>query len=464
MALVLAVLVTACSSSRPDDRVATGPTPPDASEPAADGAAMDVDGPVVDARPVPGSEGPPDEGDGEAGPTPTSAPSTPTTSPRTQPLFSEDEASVGITDRAITLCGHAQIYLGRAFDVEPDDTQVFWRWLNDRGGIHGRRVEERIVEDGGGRLVAQAYEECRGSFVLRGGPTMDAVPSMREIVEVDPHRPLYLHFMARADASKRYSFSPYPTQEALGALFADLVLERHPGRKIGIVHRDSDGWMPGHDAFLARVRAAGATVVADIAQASGESVHAGTLARLREEGAEVVWAWVDAIASAQMIKEASAQRYGFRWVIGFPSNLLTDVLGDDALEPEPVAGISVWPPFTPGLRAGTFAGYAEELERFEAAFREYRGKPVPRKSADILFFKWLEDRMLAELFERCGEDCDRNGLVEVLSEDQWVAPPPACPLAFGGRNVGGHAANVVEAFSSSRGVAWRELAHCAAAG
>jgi ABC-type branched-subunit amino acid transport system substrate-binding protein len=373
------------------------------------------------------------------------------------PEFRAADERIGVSDKTLKLCTHANGQAAAAIGATQEDSRVFWRWLNDQGGIHGRSVEMVVSDDADGANVAGAYEECQGSFMLIGGPTQEAVPSMREIVERDPHPMPYLHFMARSDAAKRYSFSWYPTQETYGRRVAEYVLNRYKGLRIGVIRRDTPNWEPGYRAFVERLREAGVRPVDVVAHQPREQLYEPYLASLDERGAQVVWAWNHALDHIPMLRQARARGYGFKWVLGFPVSAVTETLGRDAVVPDPLTGVAVFLPFRPQLHDPR---YAEEAKLFEAAYSRYRGRQVDPVLGDLLFHAWLDYRQVAELLTRCGRDCTRTKLVETLV-GAMSHRAPLCPFDFRLGRMAGDAVSVVEAYSFNPGqAAWRLKNHC----
>lgn len=457
-ASALALITAACTSShtspasqtaRSDSTVAgVVTTAPAAGAPPAP-AGTDATGaatPAADGRPTGTASRP-------AGGPATRATATPAA------LFPARDDRVGISDTSVRVCTHLRKYLGRVLDVEEEDSLVYWRMVNDLGGIHGRMIDERFAEDAGGRLVAQAYEECRGSFLLRGAPGAEAIVPMRRIVEGDRHPLPYLHFTVRTDPNARYSFSWYPSHETFGRLTAQFVLSRFPGARIGLIHKDSDSWDAGRQGFVDALTEAGVSPVADVPLTPEDPIVADELAAVQRAGADVVWAWVEVLDVVQLVKQSNAQRYSMRWVVPFAFNTLTDALGDDALRPAPITGLNVTPPATPGEYGGSSAPHAE-YRRFEEAYRRYRGKAVPRKVADLLFLKWLDDRHVARLLERCGRDCTRNRLVAPLVDGSFAPLDAVCPFDFRRGRVAGYRASALEAAPTPSGPIWVETARC----
>lgn len=376
------------------------------------------------------------------------------------PPFPPDDERIGITDSTIKLCLHANGQASDAVGAGKDDARVYWNWRNDQGGIQGRKVELVVTDDGDGTKVAGAYDGCRGSFLLLGGPTQDAIPAMREIVEKDPHPMPYLHFMARSDPAKRYSYSWYPTQEEYGRLAAEFVLAKHPNKKIGILRRDTPNWTPGYQSFVATLRANGVKPVAELAHPPQEQLYDAYLTELDAKGAEVVWAWNHALEHIPMLKQAKTRRFEFQWVLGFPVAAVSETLREDILDP-PVSGLAVFPSFAPGLYDAHHARYEEQGRLYEAAYRKYRGQPVNGVLGDLLFHQWLESRQVAALLEQCGRDCTRTKLVHTLLTTMRHLEPK-CPFDFSVGRAAGKAVHAVEAYRPSAGaVAWRETLHCA---
>jgi hypothetical protein len=174
-------------------------------------------------------------------------------------LFTPGEDTIGLTPTKMTMCAHAALSFGKAFNATPEDFNVFWTALNaEQNGINGRKVEVTYENDNyQAQQAVTAATACNAKkpFILLGGIGFDQIPAVRNYAE--QAHVLYLHHTATIQGTQgqKYSFTELPTVERTGEAFAQLAASKYKGKKIGIIERDSANWSPGAEAFQA-VRAA----------------------------------------------------------------------------------------------------------------------------------------------------------------------------------------------------------------
>lgn len=375
-------------------------------------------------------------------------------------LWPRSTNRMGITKDKIVLCGHAALTFADIFDTRPEDIRVYWEWVNDNGGIYGRKVDITFEDDGyrPDRAV-EAAERCKAkkAFMLLGGIGFDQIPAVRAWNEQSQNRLLYLHHIARADYSKRYSFSYLPTVEQMGSYAAKWILAKHRNDKIGVLWRQSESWQPGHKAFLSRLRQGGKRPVADLPVQKDQAVYTQQISELKARGAKTVFVWENALAATELVKQAKQQDYSPTWIV-FPFQLTTDALGRDSLTP-PMEGIASWLAYVPGRSSGPWGSYGAEIRRFEAAQRKY-GRA--QKGNDILWMTWIAMKQLHQLLLDCGPDCGRNEAVALLISGRHKAVFPNCPFDFTrNQHVGGFTANTFRAVNvQGYGAGWAPAANC----
>jgi ABC-type branched-subunit amino acid transport system substrate-binding protein len=380
-------------------------------------------------------------------------------------LYTAQEDRIGITDTGgkfgkgqITICGHAATTFGPAFNTSPEDLDVYWRALDDAGGVHGRNVVtswENDNYDPNTAVSAATACKAKNPFILLGGIGFEQIPAVRNYVE--QQHMLYIHHIARSDLSKKYSFAPLPTVERVGTLAGEWVRKQFPDAKVGIVYRDSEFWIPGKETFI---KALGKQPVAQEPVIKNQGSYQVQLVKMQQAGADLVFAWENAIAQAAMINEADGfiPPYKPQWIV-FPFNLVTDTVGDRALNPK-IYGISTWSAYSPGDYSGPFAEYADELRRFEAAYKKYRDVPL----TDIHWMTWLAWKSIHYTFDQCGRECTRNKVVgSMISKPYgYDITKPSCPLDFTKNgHEGGNYASIFDAYRRPNGsVGFKHFDHC----
>ncbi len=382
-------------------------------------------------------------------------------------LFSPQEDRIGITDTEIHLCGHAALTFGAAFNTNVNDFQVFWQNVNDHGGINGRKVTIDFKDDGyqpsnAVTAAQQCYDE--NPALLLGGIGFDQIPAVR--VWAEQHHELYIHHDAtiRGTNGQRYSFSSLPTVEALGEMFAQMVIKNHPGKKVGILYRQSDNWDPGRLAFDSYLKSHGHADMLgpEIPVQANQGSYASEISQLQAQGAQVAWAWENALAATEMIKQAKSQNYSPVWMV-FPFNItLQGLSASDALNPA-IEGVAAWPAYTNGDYSGPFAAYAADIHEFEQEYAKYDSSAnLAGPGGDLLFLAWTEFKGMADLLQMCGRDCTRNKLAGIMLSGYHKTVSPNCDVDFS-RGDPHHGGYLMETWSTAafNGAAeWRPQRRC----
>jgi ABC-type branched-subunit amino acid transport system substrate-binding protein len=375
-------------------------------------------------------------------------------------LFTAAENTIGFHKDRIVMCTHAALSLAAVFQVNADDLNAYWKYVNaELGGIYGRKVEMHYADDNYGNTagdVPQAYNECkaRKPFIMLGGIGFDQIPGVRTLAEQD-HQ-LYMHHIAREDFSKKYSFSFFPSVETAGRRAAQWVLHQHKGKKVGVVYRASENWEPGHATFKDEMSKAGVGLTADLPVDKNDTIYTTQISTLKNRQVKVVFLWENALTAIEIIRQARSQGYNPQWVI-FPFNLITDTLKDTTVEPIPLEGIAMWPAYRPGITTGSYSSYAAEIKLFEAKHQKY----ASGERDDITWMTWLGWHQMHSMLLACGKDCTRNRLVGLLQANLVKPVIGDCGFDFS-RNghVGGFDVNIFRVDKTGGKAGWSNVALC----
>lgn len=384
-------------------------------------------------------------------------------------LFNPNEDSRGITKDEIRICAHAALTYAAAFNTSAEDLNVYWTAVNDAGGIYGREVKAFYENDNytptDAQKAATACLDKYDPFVLLGGIGFDQIPSVRNFAE--QRRVLYLHHTATVNGSegKQFSFTPLPTTEKMGEMFAELAASRYPGKRVGIIKRQSENWEPGIDGFKRLAAKYGVEIVLDRPVPQNKGSYLQDIVDLQNAGAEVVFLWLNALESTTFIKQTKAQAWSPYFMV-FPFNLTMQTLGDDALNP-PISGVMMSNAYSFGDYSGPFAAYADDMRLFEAQYAKYRPDvDLGGVGGDLLFLNWSAQKATHQLLLLCGPSCGRNRFIEVLRGYRGQLTSSACENDFlrpgpGNDRRGGWKVSAMEAYRSPSGaVNLRNTATC----
>ena len=384
--------------------------------------------------------------------------------PAAAKLYSGADDTVGITNDTITLCGHAALTFGPAFNIGKSDLNVFWQNLNDHGGIHGRKFKLDWQDDSympaNAVTAAQACKD-EGTFILLGGIGFDQIPAVR--VWAEQNHELYLHHIAvqRGSEGLRYSFTALPSVEQMGRTFGQLAVQKYKGMKVGVLWRNSSNWQPGRDEFEKVVKAAGMQIVGDYAVQNNQGNYTQQIVELKSAGAQVVFAWENALGATEMIRQAKAQAYSPHWLL-FPFNLTLQTIGNDANNP-PLDGLAAWPAYSANDHAGPYASYAADLAEFEREYKQYDPNAnLSGPGGDLLFLAWTGFKQLADMFNDCGPDCTRNKFAGLMLNGYNKTVTPNCDADFstGDRHHAAPRMDVLTTTAGSNGPKWIPTQRC----
>ena len=375
-------------------------------------------------------------------------------------LYSGADNTVGITPNQVKICAHAALTYGSAFHISASDLDVYWQYVNAHGGIYGRQVATNYQNDNYDPGTAvQAAQTCKdwGTFFLLGGIGFDQIPAVRQWAE--QNHELYIHHIATIEGSQglRYSYSPLPTVEQVGTWFGQVAAHQFPGEKVGILYRQSSNWTPGVQTFTQAVQAAGMKIVGSYGVQINQGNYEQELTQLHAAGAQVIFAWENALSEVEMIQQAQSQNWFPAWLVnGF--DLISNTLGSTATEQQ-MWGPAEWDEYDSGYYGGLFGSYADQIHEFEAQYKQYDpnldlNSSTGRDGADLLFLNWEAQKWVDALLTACGPDCTRNKLAGLLLAGFNQSVPPNCPVNFGltdDHHHGGYTFNVIHAIKDPNG-------------
>jgi len=320
-------------------------------------------------------------------------------------------------------------------------TRVLFKYINDQGGIHGRKLKAYVQDnryDPVKTVAALKYLVSRHDVfaivnVLGSTPMMAVFPMIAE--EKIPCLPQINLSSKMYDPPKRYIFTNTTPSSELAIVGLDYIVKdlKAKNPKLGIFYQDDEY---GKDGLLGWKKAAehyGLKVVAAESYKRGATDVSSQAVSLRRARPDYVFL-TGAGATVLMLKEAKK----LNW---FPQ-----FIGDKGLTHPKVIAIA-------GDAAEGFLTTSDQAQGHEnipgmIELRKLTAKYLQKQDTTYAYiWGWANTLVLLEGLKRAGRDLTREGLVETLEEFKDVSTKGLTgPVTYGPNDrKGGGTARVFKA-------------------
>jgi branched-chain amino acid transport system substrate-binding protein len=342
------------------------------------------------------------------------------------------QAEVGVTDREIKIGGIVDLsgpiaFMGKGVS---DGALLYFKHINDQGGIHGRKINYLVEDDAyqGPRAVAAAKklvsrDQVFCLFMILGSLQTNALYPGMEKEGV----PVLLPATQTRDMGippKKYLFHADTSYTTQSKIAIEYIVEELKDKKprIGVLYQDD---LPGED-WLRGCRIAAKHYGFELAAA--ESYKRGTIdfspqvAKLNSAKAAYVLKWTLVREPAAIMKEAMRLQYKPLWITSTASadNRVIALAGEAAY-------------FGQGFLATGIAHNA--LAEDTPKIREFKESMKKFQLGDINnFYNWYgygHATTLVEGMKRAGKDLTREGLIKALETFKEYENGVLSPVTWG---------------------------------
>jgi branched-chain amino acid transport system substrate-binding protein len=223
-------------------------------------------------------------------------------------------------------------------EPERDALQSAERDINAHGGVGGRPLQIRIVDDEGKADTAQqlATQLVGDHVAMIIGASL--TPTSRVIARVaNDAKVAHLYMTPVQDIWNsnrgvlKYTFEATPRNELEAEKLAGFIKNRLHRSKVAVVHDDQQYGTTGATVFAAAAKKAGLAVVDDEAFAVTATDVTPQLQKVKGSGADAIVIWTAAPTAAILVRQA--KQFGFKGEIvgstGIVSNNFLKVAGHD---------------------------------------------------------------------------------------------------------------------------------------
>lgn len=342
-----------------------------------------------------------------------------------------DADTQGVTDDAVVIGTH-QPLTGPAspgFRHVSTGARAMFDYINENGGIHGRRIEYQVMDDGFDpaqtQQIADSLLNEHEIFAMLGG--LGTQPHEAIIDELNEQGVPDLFVSSGALAWDQPEVYPYSygfqvdyTKEA--KVQGQFISENFAGEEVALLYQNDDVGPSSHagvEQYLTE------EIIAWESYDSGVPELAGQVATLKESGAEVAVCYcIPAFLGLAML-ESAAIGYTPQWVapsfggdVQIVSALVEEYAAGTPAEDIPAESL------LDGLIITSFLPLAAQKDDpwitfFREIHDEYNsGTPF----TDTTVYGMVQAVLFAQVLMEAGPDLTRSGLIETLNSREWTGP------------------------------------------
>ncbi|MBV8235809.1 MAG: ABC transporter substrate-binding protein [Acidimicrobiia bacterium] len=354
--------------------------------------------------------------------------------------------TTGVTDGTITIGLHAPVTGAAPFPTTSfqDGKDLYFNYLNTKGGINNRKVN--VVFEDDGYNPSQAVSVCKKMveqdhvFMLVGGGGTDQIVACANYAAS-----VGVPYVAEGVSEQGLNtlqnyFALSMTYKAQAPLLAEYMKNVLHVTKVGMIRGNTANFDDAHTAFLQAAAANGLQVVFDRAidknaDAQTAATAGGSICSNATNKPEAVYPLIAPTIWAQIVAGASAQACTPIWAgVGLTEGLNTVGTAVCGAAPETSGRAHFFSPF-PGWNV---------TDQFDPAYRQEFARQHPSsKIDDISWALWSAEKLLAAELAAPGRNLTRQSFISAVNGHAF-ATGIYPPVNYASSRFGGTAVHVVK--------------------
>lgn len=333
----------------------------------------------------------------------------------------------GVTDTEVKL-GQSMAYSGpaSAYSMIGKTYAGYFEMVNERGGIHGRRINLLSLDDG--------YSPPKTVEVTRRLVEQDEVFAIFGSMGTAPNLAIQPYLNAKgvphiigsgasrfADPEQfPWSISFYPSYELEGEVLAKYALKQNPNARIAILFQNDDSGRDFVRGFKAGLAESAAEIVAEVGYDVSEPTIRAQIVELHASGADTLFVAPIPKFAAQAIREVADLQWKPLFLLTSPGSTVESAIMPAG--PENAVGI---------ITTSVFKNVSPQWEGDEdvVAFKEFVAKYVPEGNATDfnVVFGYILASLSEKVLEEAGPDLGRKKLMEAVTSLENATAPMLLP-------------------------------------
>lgn len=339
----------------------------------------------------------------------------------------------GVTDTEIKIACLVDLSGPGKYGGPPiaDAFKDYVAWVNDKGGIHGRKIS-LIVEDNG--ILPNTTMNAAKKVILKDGVlaiafNLGSAGSSAILPLCEENQVVLMPHGANKEfysPGNKWVFVPHTVQHDMAARAVEYVLEKNPKAKIGMIYQDDAFGREGLDGARAAAEFMKTKLVAEAPYKTGTIDFTPHMNAMKEAKADWIVLWTYLPQSAAVIKE----KVKMAWDVNLISNNTTGVPPLFGLVGESADGYLLVTPYAPGHMDLPGVTRVKEITKKYGDYEKTLGNPM---YPDYLYLAgWGYIETMGEGLRKAGKDLNPDTLIKGLEGVKDFDMGGLCPnITFG---------------------------------
>ena len=321
----------------------------------------------------------------------------------------------GVTDKEVKIACLVDLSGPGKYGGPPiaDAFNDYVAWINDTGGIHGRKIN-LVVEDNG--ILPNTTMNAAKKVLLKDGVfaiafNLGSAGSSAILPLCEENQAVLMPHGANKEfysPGNKWVFVPHTVQYDMAARAVEYVVEKNPKARIGMIYQDDAFGREGLEGARAAAALMKTRLVAEAPYKTGTIDFMPHMNAMKEARADWIVLWTYLPQSAAVIKE----KVKMGWDVKLISNNTTGVPPLFALAGEAADGYMLVTPYAPGWMDIPGTKRVKELTRKYGNYEKTLGNPM---YPDYLYLAgWGYIEAMGEGLKKAGKKLTPDSLVKGL--------------------------------------------------
>lgn len=327
----------------------------------------------------------------------------------------------GVTDKAIKIGQWGpQTGPAAAWGAVARGTDLYFKLINDEGGIHGRKIEYYLRDDAYNpaktKAIGKEFINQIGVFAVVGG--VGTAPGMAVRDDLSENKVVWVSPSTGnknwSRPFQKYIFAVYPLYVDEAYLLTQFAVEKLGRKKIAVFYQNDDYGKDGLEGVEKYLKQKNLELAARVSVEVPDTDLSSHALKLKESGADAVIMYLLPKHAAIILGEAAKIGFAPQWIS-------SSTLSDAPLMYEVTKGL--WK----GVIVASFGELPDSDHPLMVKYRQAWQKYAPKERWGTFYYAgiiWAEP--LVEGLKRAGRNLTTEGLISALeSLKDWkgIGPP-----------------------------------------